>query len=420
MRQHLLQAMEPSSGGATAVDLNGTTTTPPPSLLNRSRCRTDDSYTYPVYAALYSLIVALGLPGNTVALYAFTRRIRSRGAAVRYCTNLACSDLLYILTLPLQIAYYLRDGDWPFGDALCRLSVYTFCVNVHCSIFFLTAISVSRYMSVARPVQHWGGRGGRAKRTCVAIWAFTALCSLPVMITGTHAEEGGRVRCWDHESGAVHKFVIGSAATLVGFVAPFAVIVFCYVTVVRVLAARPAVRGGARAGAWRSSRRVWALSLTVVLLFLVLFLPYHIVRTTYLFAELRASRGSRVACEQIAELKPFVVATVCMATANGCFDPVVYFFCSKHFRSFLFRLMPDPFPWRWRQRRRQASQRQAAHCLDRRPPPRRMFAAVSTDTSAKAPVEDTETEASVQEPATTRPRDVEEVSLDVLEDWQTK
>ncbi|XP_032826690.1 cysteinyl leukotriene receptor 1-like [Petromyzon marinus] len=307
----------------------------PPSL-----CQLHDSFKHDVYTAVYTVIAVLGLPAHSLALYVFTRHYKKNNSSRSYCINLACADLLYILTLPLQIVYYSRNSDWPFGDALCRLTIYTFYVNLYGSIFFLTAISVNRYLAVARPMQQWRGHGKWTRVVCVSIWAFTALCSLPIVLTGTY-ESDGRVRCLEPARETANRGIMNNVSFAIGFVVPLVVIVFCYAALLKHLMQGRGT-GGAQRRMWRTQRRIWALSITVVFLFVALFLPYHVVRSISLYAGLQAELPDAVACEKYRALQPTVVATVCMATANGCFDPVIYFFCSKHFRSFLCRVVYVP------------------------------------------------------------------------------
>nr|XP_045376328.1 transmembrane protein-like [Camelus bactrianus] len=90
----------------------------------------DDPARFIVVPAAYALALSLGLPANLAALAVFVRSGRRLGQALRlYLLNLALADVLFTLTLPLWLTYYLGPAHWPFpaaegvagrGDNVCR------------------------------------------------------------------------------------------------------------------------------------------------------------------------------------------------------------------------------------------------------------------------------------------------------------
>ncbi|KAF7206753.1 P2Y purinoceptor 2-like [Nothobranchius furzeri] len=124
-------------------------------LLNSSRppvpppvsCSIDESYKYVFLPVCYSLTFLFSLTLNSVVL---VRSCRSSGSGRRwntsliYMVNLASTDLMYGLSLPLLVASYVLRDRWVFGDFMCRLVRFLFYFNLYCSIFFLTCISVHR------------------------------------------------------------------------------------------------------------------------------------------------------------------------------------------------------------------------------------------------------------------------------------
>ena len=81
----------------------------------------DDPARFIVVPAAYALALGLGLPANVAALAVFVRSGRRLGQALRlYLLNLALADVLFTLTLPLWLTYYLGPAHWPFPEAACR------------------------------------------------------------------------------------------------------------------------------------------------------------------------------------------------------------------------------------------------------------------------------------------------------------
>ncbi|KAG8010098.1 G-protein coupled receptor 20 [Nibea albiflora] len=97
-----------------------------------------------------SLIFLVGMVLNTVALYVFCFRTKQKTTSVIYTINLAVTDLLVNLSLPTRILLYYSGG----ACLTCSyLHIFSYFVNMYCSILFLTCICVDRYLAI---VQHPG------------------------------------------------------------------------------------------------------------------------------------------------------------------------------------------------------------------------------------------------------------------------
>eukprot|EP00063_Salmo_salar_P048906 XP_014023741.1 PREDICTED: cysteinyl leukotriene receptor 1-like [Salmo salar] len=125
---------------------------------NTTNCLSIDDFRNQVYSTVYSIITVFGLAGNGFALLVLVKTFRQRSAFHIYMLNLAVSDLLCVSTLPLRVLYYVNKGQWNLGDFLCRVSSYALYVNLYCSVFFMTAMSVTRFLAIVFPVlvsSHW-------------------------------------------------------------------------------------------------------------------------------------------------------------------------------------------------------------------------------------------------------------------------
>ncbi|XP_078467273.1 lysophosphatidic acid receptor 6-like isoform X1 [Lampetra planeri] len=329
-------SMRISTAGARAGMTMGT----PTNARNASHCGVDHDDSSHVYAAVLIIIAVLGLSGNSVALFAFIFRLKKRNAARCYCINLALADLLYMLTLPLRVATHLQGGRWPFGEVACALVFYVFFMSLYSSIFFLTAISVNRYLAVVRPIQQWQDGSRRAKMLCSGIWAFTAICASPYLLKGTDTI-GKDAVCLDPQVDSTLRFVMSNVSFVLGLIFPLVIIVFCYMSILRRFNLGP-TDGGSNARGRRGREKIKALAVIIIVLFMTCFVPYHVVRTVYLYLRMRANGQSDAGwyCQQANQMKPLMGALICFAAGHGCFDPVVYFFYSRHFRSFLGRMLP--------------------------------------------------------------------------------
>ncbi|XP_038673402.1 cysteinyl leukotriene receptor 1-like [Scyliorhinus canicula] len=293
---------------------------------SNGHCPDESQYKYLVYSTVYSIVFVVGFISNTLALFVFHRIAKSRNASTVYLMNLAVADLLFVFSLPLRVVYYARKGDWPFRDFLCRISTYTFYVSMYCSILFLTCLSISRYLSMAHYTRHQ--RVFTFKRciiVCIVIWLFVSVSTAPFLLAGSQTFEG-KVKCFDPVHAASWNRIakMNYFALTVGFLVPFAIILVCYSLMIKHLMRI----------SWQSRqvKRDLAMIVLVLGVFFLCFLPYHIQRTVHLhFLVLHPP----IDCKLEHILRKSVVATLCLAVANSCFDPLLYIFVGQGFRTFV-------------------------------------------------------------------------------------
>ncbi|XP_061431539.1 cysteinyl leukotriene receptor 1-like [Lethenteron reissneri] len=289
-------------------------------------CSMDDSYKYPIYSAIYGIVCIIGMMGNAIALYVFLCLTRTKSASTIYLINLAFADMFFVLTLPLRVVYYVRDGDWPFGDAMCRISSFAFYANLYSSIFFLTGLSVTRYLAVVHPVRSFKAVTARhAVIACVSIWVFVTLITSPFLLSGQHVTSSGRTLCFESSGSSLKMiFAMNYLALVVGVLIPFAIIIICYAAIARAL--MKTSEGQRRDSNVR--KRAVRMIVLVLTVFVVCFIPYHVQRTLLLHKLINRHSS----CDTKLYLQKSVVATVCFAAFNSCLDPLIYFFVGEKFR----------------------------------------------------------------------------------------
>ncbi|KAK1167419.1 cysteinyl leukotriene receptor 1 [Acipenser oxyrinchus oxyrinchus] len=293
---------------------------------NNSICPSIDDFRNKIYSTVYSLITVFGFVGNGFALYVLIKTFRQRSTFHIYMMNLAISDLLCCLTLPLRVVYYVNKGHWYFGDFLCRISSYALYVNLYCSIFFMMAMSCTRFIAIVFPVQNLKLVSERkAKIICACIWIFICATSSPFLMSGTK-EVGNKTKCFEPPRGTdTRKLVILNYFSLVvGFSIPFLVILICYTGMIWTLM----VNSGSMKKQKSMQTKAIRMICIVMAAFLISFMPYHIQRTLHLHFLMK--KGS--SCDDIVYMQKSVVITLCLAAGNSCFDPMLYFFSGDNFR----------------------------------------------------------------------------------------
>ncbi|XP_076019075.1 cysteinyl leukotriene receptor 1-like [Genypterus blacodes] len=144
----------------------------------------DDAFKYCAYTITYMLLFPIAILSNTGALVVFFWKCWHRSSAFSVVMmNLALSDACFSLTLPLRLAYYFNRGIWYFPDWLCRACVYGFYLNLYTSIFFLTVLSMLRWVAVMQPLRPQV-EPVRMARVCVGVWLFVGVASVPFLLNG--------------------------------------------------------------------------------------------------------------------------------------------------------------------------------------------------------------------------------------------
>ncbi|XP_007954755.1 relaxin-3 receptor 1 [Orycteropus afer afer] len=318
---------------------------------------------------VYSVVCAVGLAGNLLVLYLMKSKQGWRKSSINlFVTNLALTDFLFVLTLPIWAVESALDFKWPFGKAMCKIVSIMSSLNMYASVFFLTAMSVARYYSVASALKshrtRGHGRGGCCSRTledsscfstkalCVFIWASATLASLPNAIfastTKVLGEELCLVRFPDQPRPGDGQFWLGLYHTqkvLLGFVLPLGIISLCYLLLVRFISDRRAAeahggaaapgRGLAEASARRRSKVTKSVTI-VVLSFFLCWLPNQMVTAWGILIKFDAVPFSN---EYFLFHQYAHPLSVCLAHCNSCLNPVLYCLVRREFRKALKSLL---------------------------------------------------------------------------------
>ncbi|XP_041114625.1 cysteinyl leukotriene receptor 2-like [Polyodon spathula] len=290
-------------------------------------CSIND-FKYHVYPATYLTIWVVGFFGNGVSLIIFCKPKKKWSSVNMYLFNLLISDLILVCALPFRVTYYLMESHWIFGDAMCRIMSYAFYLTMYSSIYFLMVLSIMRFLAIVRPYKFVMLRNtDSAKIVCCIVWFFVAAASSPLLLSGIK-NQGDKVKCLDPESRSVQTILLMNyVVLLIGCLIPFTVIVVCYFFVVKTLM-KPRNTQKKRP----SHKKSAAMVIIVTCIFLICFLPYHIVRTLFLETyRIQSLLPSSESCDYINCIHKVAVVTLCLAASNSCLDPLLYFFVGENF-----------------------------------------------------------------------------------------
>ncbi|XP_072102927.1 platelet-activating factor receptor [Mobula birostris] len=293
-------------------------------------CKIDSEFRYTLFPIVYSVVFVLGLLENCYVLWIFKYLTPSSNTneVKVLMVNLSVADLLFILTLPFWIIYYIQKGNWIFPDGICRLAGCLFFINTYCSIAFLAVISYNRYCAVAYPIETIQSRG--KKRGCIissVIWFVIVTSSLPFLFQKGTNQVGNVTRCFEgydtNTSVVVFNFILIGA-----FFIAFLVIVTCNLCILNLLSSQPAQPKKSM----RVRKQAFRMVCTVIVVFLICFVPHHLVQGPWTLTVLRLWREKD--CGFRDQVNDAHQITLCLMGLNCALDPIIYCFLTQKFRKF--------------------------------------------------------------------------------------
>ncbi|XP_030643665.1 prostaglandin D2 receptor 2 [Chanos chanos] len=326
----------------------------------RNHTRSNDTGVNMVVVCVHGVVSCLGILENALVLWALGFRLRRKTVASVWVLNLALSDFLATLTLPL-FTHYLKVGHtWELGQPLCSVQSSIFFLNMFVSAFLLAAISIDRCLLVAWPVWSQNHRSvAGAWKICGLGWLWAAANTFPYFLfRSVTMRKDGRKLCY-------HNFALYSSQatlsancearqaatavskTLLAFVIPFLVIAVSYAHFGRRLQARRKRRSSRQLSlvdrsrsmikspfgstpssptsdsAEQLSRSFTKMVATVITAFALCWAPYHI------FCLLEVAAHYREDYRVLVEVALPLATTI--AFLNPVLNPVIYAFSCPHF-----------------------------------------------------------------------------------------
>ncbi|KAF4083633.1 hypothetical protein AMELA_G00119010 [Ameiurus melas] len=306
----------------------------------------DSEFRYTLFPAFYGVVFIIGVVANVYVLYVLhhMRDSRAMNEIRIYMTNLTVADLLFVCVLPFWISYYCHKGNWIYSEALCSISGSLFFVNTYCSVLFLTVISVNRYWAVTQPLvaastDCWK----RGVIISVVVWVITLAAAASQLATPGIQEDkdavGGSIsRCFEGYQNnntksnipvvVIHFIIIGL------FFIVFLLVVLCNVRIACTLLAQPISQPRHSTGRrpQGTKRRALRMLCAVVGVFVVCFVPHHVVQGPWTLAVLNMTDWSEETQQFLNDAHQI---TLLLMGLNCILDPIVYCFSTRKFRMYI-------------------------------------------------------------------------------------
>ncbi|XP_053175934.1 relaxin-3 receptor 1-like [Scomber japonicus] len=281
-------------------------------------------------SVVYSVVCAVGLVGNLLVFFLMRlRQGRKRSTINVFIINLAVTDFQFVLTLPFWAVDTALDFSWPFGDAMCKIILSVTVMNMYASVFFLTAMSVTRYLSVASALKKKSHRRSRyVKWVCAVLWVAATVATAPTTIFSTVTVVAGEKLCLlkfpdGHDWLALYHI----QKILIAFIIPMLIVSVNYLMLLRFVRRRSMDSSNPK----RRSRVTKSVAI-VVLSFFFCWMPNHAITFWGVLVKFNAVNWDK--SYYMVHTYVFPV-TVCLAHANSCLNPVLYCLMRPEIRKML-------------------------------------------------------------------------------------
>lgn len=246
--------------------------------------------------------------------------------------NLALSDLLFVLTLPLY-AHYAATGQWTFGNFTCRIATASHKTGFFSSIFFMVVMTLDRYVVIRHALKVARYRTFRAGvALTVVVWILSFSVSLPALIVTKEINASYGQGCDYPPKNTVWVNYNLFVTNILGLLIPFLVMLICYSRIIPILMN---MRSAKR-------HRVVRLIICIVFAFFLFWTPFHICIFLISLKDEGKLRGDACNLEKSLSLAEAITET--FAYTHCCLNPVIYAFVGQKFMKRVLQLLRNWIP----------------------------------------------------------------------------
>lgn len=252
------------------------------------------------YALVFGSVMVLGLPLNALSLWILLQRHSINSPSAVYMVNLAISDLLLVVSLPMRVYFYVT-GNWPLNKMACIWIMMLFHNNIRSSSIFITFICVDRLLAVVYPLRSRHLRSSsRAWKAAGLVWLCVIIVNIPESVFFSQFLDCyGKSACFEFNP---------SPRSPTDYLQPVLVLAMLAVNIVCTsMVSWTLCRHLSPSVMVNNKMNVMLIFVMNLVMFTLFFLPASLVT---LFDSWR----------------PFSTPLLCLASVNCCLDPVLYYF----------------------------------------------------------------------------------------------
>ncbi|KAE8594240.1 hypothetical protein XENTR_v10019517 [Xenopus tropicalis] len=275
----------------------------------------------------HSITCLVGVIGNGLVIWIAGFKMKSISA--KWYLNLAITDFICSVSAVVRIAEWILVDDY----YLCPFSFTLLLINMLTSVYFLTAISIDRCITIMWPFWAKSHRTKKSATTViVVIWVVSVLISVKSIfiyfefhdLLECAPEQTDYYRVYNEskvEKFEALKHPFHVTRFVVMFLLPFTIILLCYGLIICKVAS---VRRR------NKSQRSLKIIVAIVTCFFGCWFPYNL----WQFIALR-TRNDHIGPDLIISS-----VSVCLVYTSSCLNPILYVFLGREFKSSLTRSIP--------------------------------------------------------------------------------
>ncbi|XP_033887946.3 apelin receptor-like [Acipenser ruthenus] len=281
---------------------------------------------------MYCFVFLFGTGGNIFVIYIMLRKKKKRRLADIFITHLAFADLVFLITLPLWVVSLALNNRWPFGDFLCKFASYVISVNMFSSIFFMTCMSIDRYMTIVLLMNTRAMRDKQYTQIMIMIvWVLAVGLGIQAFFFRSVNEEHDLKYC--SEVSSVAKTVFSLFTRVVAFLLPLLTVTVCY-SFIAIKLNRHFTRLNNEG---KKQRRSIKTGLWIIAMFVISWLPFNILTTIRTLNESKYIELSSGNADRVDRSLSF---TTCLAFSNSCVNPIIYVVFDGYFQRCFLKVLP--------------------------------------------------------------------------------
>uniref|UniRef100_A0A3P8P3R1 G-protein coupled receptors family 1 profile domain-containing protein n=1 Tax=Astatotilapia calliptera TaxID=8154 RepID=A0A3P8P3R1_ASTCA len=261
-------------------------------------------------ATVLSICFLLGFLGNIAVMILKPNWENMSSLSQSLMLNLAVSDLLCMLTIPLWTYSFLNS--WTFGVEACKLLMsYLMYCSVYGSLLTVTVMSIQRYLQVVHLQRSLPQVG--ASLLLVPLWLSAMILSVPALVVRQLVEQPHWFYCKHQYFSEGQSIAVLLTEILVGFVL-FSIIVFSYISLYREV----------NRTAFFNNQQTTRLITSIIVTFFGLWVPYLAINVLAVAAISLKNESLLKFCEDTWN------AVGTLTFLSSTMNPLLYTFTSIH------------------------------------------------------------------------------------------
>lgn len=287
------------------------------------------------FSKIFHYVTAVfGIIGNLLVIAIYLKFSRIRTVTNTYLFNIALSDLLYVITVPVFLIS-IWNNSWPFGDFVCKILLSKGAIHRFASSLFLLVVVADTYISLLKPtLSHRIYKNPiNIKVITGLVWVVCALSVGPVFYhASTYTVPNSNINHCDlFWTGPSREHYIWFTIVLAFLIPTTIKILLALPIVYQLSGAAPIEANGQYTAFAERNRRSAHLILTITLFHIIFWLPLWVsLISINLMPYTEQPDTSSIL---------FHMISGCIGMANTVLNPILYIKLSPDFRNGLHQLI---------------------------------------------------------------------------------